>query len=156
MDITPIVKNYMTTDLITLKDEMDVYFAIGLLLKNNISGAPVIDNNNNLSGILSEKDCLRVFANGSFHNMPGGEVSRFMTKVVATVEPNTDLFSVADIFLKHNYRRMPVIKGKKLVGQISRRDVLRAIQDGTSYDMNSKEINGYITQEMKGSLQNKF
>ena len=156
MDITPIVKNYMTTDLITLKDEMDVYFAIGLLLKNNISGAPVIDNNDNLSGILSEKDCLRVFANGSFHNMPGGEVSRFMTKVVATVEPNTDLFSVADIFLKHNYRRMPVIKGKKLVGQISRRDVLRAIQDGTSYDMNSKEINGYITQEMKGSLQNKF
>jgi CBS domain-containing protein len=156
MDITPIVKNYMTTDLITLKDEMDVYFAIGLLLKNNISGAPVIDKNNNLSGILSEKDCLRVFANGSFHNMPGGEVSRFMTKVVATVEPNTDLFSVADIFLKHNYRRMPVTKGKKLVGQISRRDVLRAIQDGTSYDMNSKEINGYITQEMKGSLQNKF
>ena len=152
----PIVKNYMTTNLITLQDEMDVYFAIGLLLKNNISGAPVIDNNNNLSGILSEKDCLRVFANGSFHNMPGGEVSRFMTKVVATVEPNTDLFSVADIFLKHNYRRMPVIKGKKLVGQISRRDVLRAIQDGTSYDMNSKEINGYITQEMKGSLQNKF
>ena len=156
MDIMPIVKNYMTTNLITLQDEMDVYFAIGLLLKNNISGAPVIDNNNNLSGILSEKDCLRVFANGSFHNMPGGEVSRFMTKVVATVEPNTDLFSVADIFLKHNYRRMPVIKGKKLVGQISRRDVLRAIQDGTSYDMNSKEINGYITQEMKGSLQNKF
>ena len=156
MDITPIVKNYMTTDLITLKDEMDVYFAIGLLLKNNISGAPVIDNNDNLSGILSEKDCLRVFANGSFYNMPGGEVSRFMTKVVATVEPNTDLFSVADIFLKHNYRRMPVVKGKKLVGQISRRDVLRAIQDGTSHDMNSKEINGYITQEMKGSLQNKF
>ena len=146
----------MTTDLITLKDEMDVYFAIGLLLKNNISGAPVIDKNNNLSGILSEKDCLRVFANGSFHNMPGGEVSRFMTKAVATVKPNTDLFSVADIFLKHNYRRMPVIKGKKLVGQISRRDVLRAIQDGTSYDMNSKEINGYITQEKKGSLQNKI
>ena len=156
MDITPIVKNYMTTDLITLKDEMDVYFAIGLLLKNNISGAPVIDNNDNLSGILSEKDCLRVFANGSFHNMPGGEVSRFMTKIVATVEPNTDLFSVADIFLKHNYRRMPVVKGKKLVGQISRRDVLRDIQDGTSHDMNSEEINGYITQEMKGSLQNKF
>ena len=156
MNITPIVKNYMTTNLITLKDEMDVYFAIGLLLKNIISGAPVIDKNNNLSGILSEKDCLRVFANGSFHNMPGGEVSRFMTKVVATVEPNTDLFSVADIFLKHNYRRMPVIQGKILVGQISRRDVLRAIQDGTSYDMNSKEINGYITQEMKGSLQNKF
>jgi CBS domain-containing protein len=131
---------------------MDVYFAIGLLLKNNISGAPVIDNDNNLCGILSEKDCLRIFANGSFYDMPGGSVSQFMTDVVSTVEPTSDLFSVADKFLKHNFRRMPVVKGKKLVGQIRRRDVLRAIQDSTNYDMDTEEINGYITQEMKGSL----
>jgi len=148
----PNVKTYMTTRLITLRKDMDVYFAIGLLLKNNISGAPVIDNNNNLCGILSEKDCLRIFANGSFYDMPGGSVSQFMTNVVLTVEPNSDLFSVADKFLKHNFRRMPVVQGKKLVGQISRRDVLRAIQDTTNYDMDSNEINGYITQEMKGSL----
>ncbi len=148
----PNVKTYMTTRLITLRKDMDVYFAIGLLLKNNISGAPVIDDNNNLCGILSEKDCLRIFANGSFYDMPGGSVSQFMTDVVLTVEPTSDLFSVADKFLKHNFRRMPVVKGKKLVGQISRRDVLRAIQDTTNYDMDSNEINGYITQEMKGSL----
>ena len=148
----PNVKTYMTTRLITLREDMDVYFAIGLLLKNNISGAPVIDNNNNLCGILSEKDCLRIFANGSFYDMPGGSVSQFMTDVVLTVEATSDLFSVADKFLKHNFRRMPVVKGKKLVGQISRRDVLRAIQDSTNYDMDTEEINGYITQEMKGSL----
>ena len=75
-----------------------------------------------------------------------------MTDLVLTVEPTSDLFSVADKFLKHNFRRMPVLKGKKLVGQISRRDVLRAIQDSTNYDMDTEEINGYITQEMKGSL----
>ena len=148
----PIVTTYMTTRLITLRKDMDVYFAIGLLLKNNISGAPVIDDNNNLCGILSEKDCLRIFANGSFYDMPGGSVSQFMTDVVLTVEATSDLFSVADKFLKHNFRRMPVVKGKKLVGQISRRDVLRAIQDSTNYDMDTEEINGYITQEMKGSL----
>ena len=148
----PNVKTYMTTRLITLRKDMDVYFAIGLLLKNNISGAPVIDNDNNLCGILSEKDCLRIFANGSFYDMPGGSVSQFMTDMVLTVEATSDLFSVADKFLKHNFRRMPVVKGKKLVGQISRRDVLRAIQDSTNYDMDTEEINGYITQEMKGSL----
>ncbi len=84
--------------------------------------------------------------------MPGGPVSKFMTDVVLTVKSNSDLFSVADVFLQHNFRRMPVVKGKKLVGQISRRDVLRAIQDSTSYNVDNKEINGYITQEMKGSL----
>jgi len=151
MEHIPVVKNYMITRLITLTRDMDVYFAIGLLLKNRISGAPVIDNNN-LVGILSEKDCLRIFANGSFYDMPGGTVSNFMTDVVSTVKPNSDLFSVADVFLQHNFRRMPVVKGKKLVGQISRRDVLRAIQDSTSYNVDNKEINGYITQEMKGSL----
>ena len=152
MEHIPVVKNYMITRLITLTRDMDVYFAIGLLLKNRISGAPVIDDDNNLVGILSEKDCLRIFANGSFYDMPGGPVSKFMTDAVLTVIPNSDLFSVADIFLKHNFRRMPVVEGKKLVGQISRRDVLRAIQDSTNYDMDTEEINGYITQEMKGSL----
>ena len=151
MEHIPVVKNYMITRLITLTRDMDVYFAIGLLMKNRISGAPVIDNNN-LVGILSEKDCLRIFANGSFYDMPGGPVSKFMTDVVLTVKSNSDLFSVADVFLQHNFRRMPVVKGKKLVGQISRRDVLRAIQDSTSYNVDNKEINGYITQEMKGSL----
>jgi len=152
MSIKPIVKNYMATRLIYLKEDMDVYLAIGLLLKNNISGAPVVNKNNDICGILSEKDCLRVFANGSFYNMPGGAVSRFMTQAVATVSPETDLFSVADTFLQHNYRRLPVVKGKKLVGQISRRDVLRAIQDSSEYTINNDDINGYITEEMKGSL----
>ena len=55
METKPIVKNYMTTNLIVLKDEMDVYFAIGLLLKNNISGAPVIDENNNPNSQLKER-----------------------------------------------------------------------------------------------------
>ena len=152
MNKKPIVKNYMATRLVILSETMDVYFAIALLLKNKISGAPVINDANQLVGILSEKDCLRVFANGSFHNMPGGDVGNFMTKTVATVTPEMDLFMVADVFLKHNYRRMPVVVEDKIVGQISRRDVLRAIQDGSSHKIDKNEINGYITQEMKGSL----
>ena len=90
MEYIPVVKNYMITRLITLTRDMDVYFAIGLLLKNRISGAPVIDNNNNLVGILSKKDCLRIFANGSFYDMPCGTVSIFMTDVVSTVKPNRE------------------------------------------------------------------
>ena len=65
----PIVKDYMTKAVITVKEDEDVYGAIQTLLNNKISGAPVLDINNNLVGILSEKDCLRIFSNGMFHNL---------------------------------------------------------------------------------------
>ena len=138
----PIVKNYMATDLITLKKNMNVYFAIGLLLKHNISGAPVVDENNNLLGILSEKDCLRIFAHRSFQNIPvtesimlgRGTVEQFMTKSVSIVESSVDLGSAAEIFLKNNFRRIPVIEEGRLIGQISRRDILKAIKDISNYD----------------------
>ena len=67
----PIVKHYIITRLITLIKNMDVYFIIGLLLKNKIPRAQEIDQENNLCGILSEKDCLLTFAKGFFYNMPG-------------------------------------------------------------------------------------
>jgi len=140
--------DYMVTNLITLRENMNVYFAIGLLLKNNISGAPVVDKNNNLIGILSEKDCLRIFADISYKNMPvsktiilgRGTVEEFMTKSVSTVDSNTDLFQVAETFLQNNFRRIPVLKNNKLVGQISRRDVLKAIKDLTNYNLDIDEI----------------
>tara|TARA_B100000029_G_scaffold322010_1_gene314394 strand:- start:296 stop:748 length:453 start_codon:yes stop_codon:yes gene_type:complete len=140
--------DYMVTNLITLRENMNVYFAIGLLLKNNISGAPVVDEDNNLIGILSEKDCLRIFADISYQNMPvsktimlgRGTVEQFMTISVSTVESNTDLFKVAETFLQNNFRRIPVLKKNKLVGQISRRDVLKAIKDLTNYNLDSDDI----------------
>ncbi len=143
--------DYMVTNLITLRENMNVYFAIGLLLKNNISGAPVVDEDNNLIGILSEKDCLRIFADISYQNMPvsktimlgRGTVEQFMTISVSTVESNTNLFKVAETFLQNNFRRIPVLKKNKLVGQISRRDVLKAIKDLTNYNLDSDDIVDY-------------
>ena len=89
----PTVNSYMTTDLIILKKDMNVYFAIGLLLYNNISGAPVVDKNNKLIGILSEKDCLRIFTDSSSQDLPvsttimlgRGVVEQFMTTAVVFI-----------------------------------------------------------------------
>ena len=136
----PTAKQYMTTDLITLEKEMNVYYAIGILLNNNISGAPVIDKNKKLIGILSEKDCLEVFAESAQTDiaLPGaislgrGTVEQFMTKSISTIKADDDLYSVVDIFLKNNFRRLPVLEDDELVGQISRRDILKAIKDITN------------------------
>ena len=140
----PTAKQYMTTDLITLEKDMNVYYAIGILLNNNISGAPVIDKNKKLIGILSEKDCLEVFAESSQTDiaLPSaislgrGTVEQFMTKSISTIKADDDLYSVVDIFLKNNFRRLPVLQDEKLVGQISRRDILKAIKDITNNNDN--------------------
>lgn len=126
MSSIPVVRDVMAKGLVTLRPEMDIYDAIDVLLKNKISGAPVISADGSLVGVLSEKDCLRVFASGAFFQLGGGVVEQFMSREVMTVDPDDDVFKVAGIFLQHSFRRLPVVEDGKLLGQVSRRDILTA------------------------------
>lgn len=119
----------MSTKLITLAPETDIHRAMKILLKNRISGAPVLDERGQLVGILSKKDCLKVAFNASYHKEWGGRVSEYMSRDVKTIEAATDIVEVAQIFLEGPYRRFPVVSDDRLVGQISRHDVLRALDD---------------------------
>lgn len=122
-----LVRDFMTTQLFTLPPAMPIFQAIGLLIKHRVSGAPVVDAGNKLLGVLSEKDCLAVFANEAFYSeTAGGEVADYMSTGVQIIDPDDEIFKAADIFLKHSFRRLPVVDDGVLVGQISRRDVLLA------------------------------
>ena len=123
------VKDYMVGDLITFKPDMDVLDAIHLLLEHRISGAPVVDNLGNIVGMLSEVDCIQVALTSSYYEEKGGKVEEYMSKTVKTVDADTSLVDVAEMFLKDPYRRYPVVDDNRLVGQISRRDVLRALEE---------------------------
>ncbi|NQV49175.1 MAG: CBS domain-containing protein [Candidatus Marinimicrobia bacterium] len=122
------VRDFMAKDLVVFTPEMDIYAAIDELVKSGISGAPIVDEERKLLGIISQKDCLRTLANGVFHNAPAGPVSEYMTEAVMSIGPDMDIFTVADLFLNNVYRRIPVVENEVVIGQISRRDVLRAIQ----------------------------
>lgn len=123
------VKDYMAASLITFTPEMDILEAIHLLVRNRISGAPVVDNLGNIVGVLSEKDCLAVALQSSYHGEMGGRVKEFMTEKVVTVSANASMVDVAKMFLDTNFRRYPVVDDdNRLVGQISRRDVLKALE----------------------------
>ena len=100
-----------------------------MLLDKSLSGAPVVDGEGNLVGVLSKKDCLKVAFSASYHKDWGGPVSDYMNRDVQTVEADTDIVEVAEIFLKGPYRRFPVMENGRLVGQISRHDVLRALDE---------------------------
>ena len=123
-----LVKDYMSASLITLTPDMGVLRAVSLLVEKRISGAPVVDKLGNLIGILSEKDCMRIALTASYHEESAGRVAEYMQPIVKTVDANASIVEVATMFLQEEYRRYPVLKDNRLVGQISRRDVLKALE----------------------------
>lgn len=129
MNPTVSAKDYMTTDVITIAPNMDIHLAIKMLVENRVSGAPVVDDKGELAGILSTRDCLKVAFSASYHKDSGGRVADYMSENVETIDANTDIVEIADLFLKSRYRRFPVTANDRLVGLISRYDVLKALAD---------------------------
>lgn len=124
-----VVKNYMTGKLVTFHPDTDVLDAIHELVEHGIAGAPVTDNRGNLVGMLSELDCMKIALHAGYHGHWGGPVSDYMSHDIETVDADMSIIDLAQLFLEKPYRRYPVMKDHRLVGQISRRDVLRALQD---------------------------
>ncbi len=122
-------RDYMSAKLVTFAPETDIHRAMKILLKNRISGAPVLDERGRLVGVLSKKDCFKVVFNATYHKEWGGRVSDYMSRDVKTIDAESDIVEVAQIFLKGPYRRFPVVSDNRLVGQISRHDVLKALDD---------------------------
>ena len=97
-----------------------------VLVKKKISGAAVVDMDNNLLGVFSEKCCMQVLIDATYEGLPTNQVGSFMDTDPQTITEDTMLLSIAQVFLLTPRRRLPVVNNRKLVGQISRRDVIRA------------------------------
>lgn len=124
------VKDYMAGNLVTFTPDMEMSQAIGILVKQRISGAPVVDGHGNVVGLLSEKDCMKVALSSRYHEDPQrGIVSEYMTTEVVTIEADLGIVDVARMFSNSSFRRYPVVEENRLIGQISRRDVLRALME---------------------------
>ncbi|WP_064697683.1 CBS domain-containing protein [Rhizobium aegyptiacum] len=121
------VQDFMAAPAVTVAPQTDIYEAIRLLIEEHISGLPVIDENGRAVGFLSEKDCFKVAFSCGYYQDRGGPVSDYMTRSVVTVSADTDIVTVAEIFLKGPYRRFPVVSAERVIGVISRREALRAL-----------------------------
>lgn len=124
------VSDYMIKRVITLKPEMDISEAIELFIKSKISGAPVVNGNGELVGLFSEADCINSYLSCAYNEDAGcGSVGDSMTTELTTIDANDDIIHAARIFNEFHRRRIPVVSEGKLVGQISRHDLLKAIHD---------------------------
>lgn len=127
------IEKYMVplNHMITLKPDQSILEAIATILDKKISGAPVLDESNRLVGNLSEKDCLRIILDKAQHKLPMDDkkVSDYMSTKVFTFSPTTNVVEAAIEFLSSPIRRYAVVKSGTLIGEISRREILRAAQN---------------------------
>lgn len=131
------VRDYMTSHLVTFRADTDLFTAINRLLEHRISGAPVVDGQGRLIGLLSEGDCLRATLSGAYYESIGGTVSDYMSRDIECISPEASVIEVAERFLQGKLGRMPVIADGRLIGQISRSDVLRAAKEFAQHDKGS-------------------
>jgi len=114
----------------TVAPEDDIEEAVRLLLHKDISGAPVVDDAGKLQGVLSEHDCIRMFERSIASRWPAGHVRTHMTTEVQTVAPGDDLLVLAEKLTQGSgHRRLLVVEDGRLVGLVSRGDLLRALAD---------------------------
>ncbi len=120
------VKDMMTKNVITTTRETPIMEAAKLLVEKRITGIPVVDAENNLVGILSEFDVLRLLTESSIDG--SRSVDEFMTKKVISFEDSATAVEVCEFFLANsNKRRVPITHDGKLVGLVSRGDIVKLI-----------------------------
>jgi CBS domain-containing protein len=124
------VRDFMTTNPLSVSPETEIMRAVHLLVAEDISGLPVTDAQGRLVGILTERDCIAVALQAGYFDELGGRVEQYMTTPVETVEPDSSLMDLAELFARSPFRRCPVVEEGRLVGLICRRDILRALTSG--------------------------
>lgn len=122
------VSDYMTRNLVTFKSNQSIEEVVNAIIKHRISGGPVVNDKNELIGLISETDCIKQVSESQYYNMPMNDntVENYMVKDVDTIDGNMNIFDAAKMFLDSHRRRFPIVQNGKLVGQISQKDILKA------------------------------
>lgn len=115
----------MTTDIVSVKPATPIYEALDLLSKKKVSGLPVVNDQGGVVGILSEKDVLRILIDKRLKVKD--TVENYMTREVICFTEEDSVSSICNFFMRSHIRRVPIVRDGKLVGIVSRRDLVNLI-----------------------------
>ena len=116
-----IARDVMTRDIITVSPSLKIKDLARILIRNQISGAPVVDKQGKIVGIVSEADIIA---------KRGKETKAIMSKKVITVPVDASVEEIARLMAAHAITRLPVIDNGKIIGIVSRADIVQAIAMG--------------------------
>lgn len=117
-------QDIMIKNILTLHENSSAKDAIKLILENRISGIPVVRDDMTIAGIITEKDLLQLVFYDTAEEV---SVADIMIREVATMDKDTNLLEISEFFLNNNYKSLPITSSNKLVGIISRKDILKHI-----------------------------
>jgi CBS domain-containing protein len=124
------VSDFMSEQPLTVTPSTPIMDAVRLMVEKDVSAFVVVAADGALAGILTERDCIRIALQAGYFDETGGTVADFMTGETRSVAPDTSLMDVAELFADSKFRRCPVVADGRVVGLISRRDILRAMTEG--------------------------
>ena len=126
----PLVEGFMCRSVLTVSPDTDIYQVMSRVIEDGVSAAMVVDEDQRLLGIVSEKDLLKLAHRDAYSAEPsGGPASAYMTRGMVTVHAGQGLMDMAELFAHHPYKKLPVLQDGKLVGVVRRQDVLRVIDE---------------------------
>ena len=121
------VRHYMSTRLATVHENQDIREVVTIFTERNLFGGAVVDNLGNLVGILSVTDCIDAALRAGYHSGWRGTVGERMSRDIRTVDAEDNILDVAKMFMDDHYRRYPVLDDNRVVGVVTRLDVLKAL-----------------------------
>ena len=126
------VEDLMDRVFVKFKQDTPVRMVVETLDNKRLFGACVVDEEDRVLGIVSERKCIKLYqkalATRSVKPIEEATVKDVMYDDFSTIEKTAGVVRAAEIFIGTDFRRMPVVESGKLVGQITRRDILRAIE----------------------------
>lgn len=126
-----LVKDYMNHNPHAINENTPIREVVHCLVTAGIIGAPVIDDANQVVGFVSEQDCIKEMLNDVFFCEESISVKNVMNRNVLSVAPEASVFEVAENMTKSAPKNYPVVQNGRLVGLISRSQILRALLEAS-------------------------
>ena len=124
----PAVADFMTRTVHTVSPDTEITEAVATLISKGCSGAPVVDGDGHIVGVLTHEGCMRALSGAAFNDEAAGRVADHMSREFVVAEPTADLFHVVSLLSNDGGRRVLIVGDHKLVGVVTRSDALKALE----------------------------